>query len=332
MAKSRGIVILYEDLTEKWAEWAKKARLTNIGIHKIAVSGAGTVTGIDSLIGELNRTDGRKIIERLNDIGIETEYELHSLSWLLPRDLIEKDKSMFRMNDEGVRVNDKGFCPSSASAREIIAENSYRLAAILKQSSHNYFLWPDDANDCGCQCEKCREKRLNGADTGMIFSNAVAEGLKAYDSQACEAYIAYADAKIVPRIKPNDNVFLEFAPMDRDHDKPMNAQTDERGVEYIRLLEALLGIFPTETTHVLEYWFDNALYSQFKKPPVKIPFNASVMNEDAKMYTSYGIQNIKSFGSYIDDEYYALYGNPPIREYGDILAKYINVQEDDYVL
>ncbi len=100
----------------------------------------------------------------------------------------------------------------------------------------------------------------------------------------------------------------------------------------IRLLEALLGIFPTETTHVVEYWFDNALYSQFKKPPVKIPFNASVMNEDAKMYTSYGIQNIKSFGSYIDDEYYALYGNPPIREYGDILAKYINVQEDDYVL
>ena len=93
--------------------------------------------------------------------------------------------------------------------------------------------------------------------------------------------------------------------------------------EYIKLLEGLLKIFPAETTHVLEYWFDNALYSDFKKPPVKIPFNEYVMDEDMKMYTSYGIDKIKSFGSYIDEEYFNLHGNPPIGAYGDILAKYI---------
>lgn len=324
MDKSRGIVILYEDLSEKWLKWAKSAGLTNIGIHKIAISGAGTESSLKSLIGEIGRPGGRRIIKSLNEIGIETEYELHSLSWLLPRDLIEKDKTMFRMNSDGERVNDKGFCPSSENAKEIISENAYKLAGILKQNSDNYFLWPDDAFDCGCMCEKCRERRLNGADTGMIFSNAVADGLKAYNSRAREAYIAYADAKAVPQIKPNDNVFLEFAPMNRDHNKAMNDPNNEEGLKYINLLEALLKIFPAETTHILEYWFDNALYSSNKKPPVKLPFNAPVMDKDTAMYTSYGIQNIKSFGSYIDDEYYSLYGDPPIEKYGSILAKYIN--------
>lgn len=325
MIQSRGLVILYEDLCEHWLKWAKEARITTLGVHKIAVSGDGTVDSIDSLIRALEKADGRKIINKFEDNGIRVEYELHSLSWLLPRNLIEKDKTMFRMNEEGVRVNDKGFCPSSKEAAEVISEQAYKLAKILGQNSDNYFWWPDDANGCGCTCEKCMERKYNGADTGMIFSNAVAEGVKAYNSNAKEAYIAYSDAKVLPNIRPNDNVFLEFAPMDRDHNKPMNAQDDERGVEYIKLLEGLLNIFPAETTHVLEYWFDNALYSDFKKPPVKIPFNDYVMDEDMKMYTSYGINNIKSFGSYIDEEYYKLHGNPPTEVYGDIIEKYIKI-------
>lgn len=325
MKKTRGIVILYEDLTERWIEWAKRAKITNLGIHKIAVSGDGTEESMESLINALSKPDGKRIINMLEDNGIEVEYELHSLSWLLPRGLIDKDKSMFRQNTEGVRVNDKGFCPSSRNGLEVISENAHKLAKILGQSSHNYFWWPDDAIDCACNCDKCLERRLNGADVGVIFSNAVAEGIRAYDSKACEAYIAYADAKVLPTEKPIENVFLEFAPMDRDHNKPMNEQDDERGIEYIKLLEGLLTIFPHETAHVLEYWLDNALYSDFKKPPVKVPLNTYVMDKDTEMYTSYGIGNVKSFGSFIDEEYFKLHGNPPVEEYGDILAKYIEI-------
>lgn len=325
MNKSRGLVILYEDLCEHWIRWAKEARITTLGVHKIAISGDGTVDSMDSLIKALEKDNGRRIINKLEENGVGIEYELHSLSWLLPRSLMDKNKEMFRQNPDGVRVNDKGFCPSSREAAEVISENAYKLAKILGQTSHNYFWWPDDANDCGCTCDKCLERKLNGADTGIIFSNAVAEGIKAYDSKAMEAYIAYADAKVLPTERPAENVFLEFAPMDRDHNKPMNAQDDERGEEYIKLLEGLLEIFPAETTHVLEYWFDNALYSDFKKPPVKIPFNDYVMDEDMKMYTSYGLNNIKSFGSYLDEEYFKLHGNPPTEKYGEILAKYIEI-------
>lgn len=325
MSKSRGVVILYEDLCERWIRWAKEARVTNLGVHKIAISGDGTVDSMESLLNELEKPNGRRFINELERAGITVEYELHSLSWLLPRGLIDKNKELFRLNKEGVRVNDMSFCPSSGLAYEIISERAFELAKRLKQTSHNYFLWPDDMTNGECNCEKCKANGYSGADTGMLFANAVAEGLKAYDSKAMEAYIAYADAKVLPTEKPAENVFLEFAPMDRDHNRPMNAQNDERGTEYIKLLEGLLTIFPADTTHILEYWLDNALYSDFKKPPVKVPFNTYVMEEDIKMYTSYGINNVKSFGSYIDEEYFELHSEPPVKEYGDILEKYINI-------
>ena len=321
MGKSRGVVILYEDLCDHWIRWAQEARITHLGVHKIAISGDGTVNSMESLLQALEKPEGRKYIHALENAGITVEYELHSLSWLLPRKLIEKDKELFRLNKEGVRVSDMSFCPSNPLGYEIIAQNAYELAKRLKQSSHNYFLWPDDVLHGECSCEKCKANGYSGSDVGMLFANAVAEGVKAYDSQAAEAYIAYADSKSVPRIQPADNVFLEFAPMDRDHNQPMKDQ--KAGVEYIELLEALLKIFPAQTTHVLEYWLDNALYSGFKKPPVKVPLNTLVMDEDMKLYTSYGIEQVKSFGSYIDEEYYQLHNEPPVKAYGDILEKYI---------
>ena len=154
-------------------------------------------------------------------------------------------------------------------------------------------------------------------------SNAIACGVKAYDSAASAAYLAYADAKMLPAVKPADNVFLEFAPMDRDHAKPICDPAEKRGMDYCRLLENLLTVFPAETTHVLEYWLDNALYSGYKMPPVKVPFHADVCDADTEFYTSLGIQHIKTFASYICEEYHTLHGEPPIGEYGMILEKHI---------
>ena len=56
----------------------------------------------------------------------------------------------------------------------------------------------------------------------MLIVNAIAEGLRAYDPEARAAYLAYADALQMPRVKPADNVFLEFAPMTRSHFKPID--------------------------------------------------------------------------------------------------------------
>ena len=320
MNTTKGVVLLYEDLCEHWVRWCREGGLTSLGVHKIALPGQGSV---DALLEALDAPGGRRIIGMLEDAGVTVEYELHALEWLLPRELFDKNPAMFRVNGDGVRTNDCNLCPSSPEALERVSEGAYKLAKILGQSSHRYFFWLDDAVKAGCSCEKCRAAGLNGADQGILTANAIAAGVKAYDSAASAAYLAYADAKCLPSIRPADNVFLEFAPMDRDHAKPICDPAEERGAGYCRLLTDLLTVFPAESTHVLEYWLDNALYSGYKMPPVKVPFHADVCNADTEFYTSMGVNHIKTFASYICEEYHTLHGEPPIGEYGTILGKYL---------
>lgn len=320
MNTTKGVVLLYEDLCEHWVRWCREGGLTSLGVHKIALPGQGSV---DALLEALDAPGGRRIIGMLEDAGVTVEYELHALEWLLPRELFDKNPAMFRVNGDGVRTNDCNLCPSSPEALERVSEGAYKLAKILGQSSHRYFFWLDDAVKAGCSCEKCRAAGLNGADQGILTANAIAAGVKAYDSAASAAYLAYADAKCLPSIRPADNVFLEFAPMDRDHAKPICDPAEERGAGYCRLLTDLLTVFPAESTHVLEYWLDNALYSGYKMPPVKVPFHADVCDADTEFYTSMGVKHIKTFASYICEEYHTLHGEPPIGEYGTILGKYL---------
>lgn len=322
MEKTRGAVLLYEDLCDHWIRWCRDGKLTSLGVHKIALPGQGSV---DALLESLEKPGGRRVIGLLEDTGVQVEYELHALEWLLPRNLFAKDPTMFRVNDAGVRTSDCNLCPSSEEALEAVSEGAYRLAKILDQQSHRYFFWLDDAVKAGCSCKKCREAQLNGADQGILTANAIAAGVKAYDSAASAAYLAYADAKCLPKIRPAENVFLEFAPMDKDFSKSLIDPSDPRGPAYCKLLKDLLTIFPAETTHVLEYWLDNALYSGYKMPPVKVPFRSDVCEADTKFYTSLGITHIKTFASYICEDYRTLYGEPPIGEYGMILEKYLGL-------
>ena len=320
MDKTRGVVLLYEDLCGHWIRWCREGNLTSLGVHKIALPGQGSV---DALLDSLNAPGGRRIIGMLEDAGVAVEYELHALEWLLPRHLFAGNPAMFRMNEEGVRTADCNLCPSSPEALEAVSENAYRLAKILGQKSHRYFFWLDDAVHAGCSCAKCRAAGYTGADQGILTANAIAAGIKAYDSEGSAAYLAYADARTLPKIRPAGNVFLEFAPMDRNHDRPICDPAEERGAAYCRLLADLLTIFPAESTHILEFWLDNALYSGYKMPPVKVPFHEDVADADAAFYTSLGIRHIKTFASYICEEYHTRHGEPPIGSYGKILQKYI---------
>ena len=118
MSASKGLVFLYEDLTERWVGWAKEAGLTHLGVHKIAIPGTFSMK---ALVDDLERPGGRRLINLLEKTGITMEYELHSLEWLLPREMFSGNENLFRMNAEGVRTNDLNFCPSSPEAREVIA-------------------------------------------------------------------------------------------------------------------------------------------------------------------------------------------------------------------
>ncbi|MHB1153318.1 MAG: DUF4838 domain-containing protein [Eubacteriales bacterium] len=318
-SKSRGIVILYEDITDYWIELMKEAELTALGIHKIAIPGTRSV---DTLLDELSALHGRELIYSIENAGITVEYELHVLEWLLPRNLFKVEPELFRMDSSGIRNNDFNLCPSNHNALEIIADHAYKLAKQLQQTSDNYYLWLDDAADSHCSCEACLS--LNQSDQAVLTVNAILKGLRLYNPCAKISFLSYSGTLQIPVIKPADGVFLEFAPMNRDHTKPINASGNTSGRIYTNLLPQLLEIFKPEETHILEYWLDNALYSGYRMPPVKVPFLSDVTEADVRYYSNMGIQNIKSFGSYIGGEYFKMHGKPPVKEYGKILKKYIN--------
>lgn len=315
---NKGIIILYEDLCEEWLRWMAEGGINTLGVHKIAVPGSGSV---DALLADLEKPDGRRIIDEADAAGINVEFELHAMEWLMPRSNFAAHPDWFRQNEKGERTPDLNMCPSSAQGLEVLSENAYKLAKALRQRSHKYYLWFDDAMGGECQCESCRA--ISAADKYLLMLSAILRGLRAYDSDAMLSYLAYASMTDTPTVKPEDGIFLEFAPMDRDHFKPIADPAEERGARWLRALDNLLTVFSSADAQILEYWLDNALYSGYKMPPVRVPLDENVLDSDVRTYTSRGIRTIKTFGSMIGRPYIELYGTPPIRRYGEILSRYL---------
>jgi len=315
---SKGLVFLYEDLDPHWVELYRKSDLTHLGVHMIALPGQRSV---DRLIEALEAPHGRDTMEELEKVGVTVEYELHAGEWLLPREEFEVHPEWFRMNEKGERTNDVNGCPSSQEALKRISERAEELANILRQKSHRYYLWLDDVEAGSCMCPACR--KLSSADQYILILEAILKGLRRYDTQAKLAFLAYGTVLTVPSHVP-EGIFLEFAPMTRDHERPITVKDDRRAVDYLVLLDRLLDVFDAEEAEVLEYWLDNALYSGYHYPPVKVPFHGEVCRADTAYYASKGIKRIKTFASYIGKTYFEMWGEPPIKEYGDILKDYIN--------
>ncbi|MDF2685400.1 MAG: hypothetical protein K0S55_581 [Clostridia bacterium] len=312
----RGIVILREDLCPEWIKWMKDGDLNVLGIHELPDNGNGNT---DKLLQWLNNPESRALIKSFEDEGITVEFELHAMTWLLPRELFNEHPEWFRVNSNNIRTNDLNLCPSSREALAEVQKNAYKLASQLCQNSHLYHFWLDDAISSTCCCDSC--KNYSGSDQNMIIMNEILKGIRKYDPRAELSYLAYADALVLPSVKPDNGIFLEFAPMSRDHSKPLNFEERPENINYVRLLKSLLEIFSPEKTQILEYWLDNALYSGYRRPPVKVPFFTDVVECDAALYKALGIDFISSFGSFIGKEYLDLHGVPPIKEYGEILLK-----------
>lgn len=145
------------------------------------------------------------------------------------------------------------------------------------------------------------------------------KGLKSYRSDACLAYLAYHGTIDAPSIRPDEGIFLEFAPIRRCFEHSINDISCQKNVAEIASLDSLLAFFGKKDSKVLEYWMDNSLFSGWKKPYVKLPFNREVLKKDVEFYRSKGFENITSFGCFLGEEYAAEYGIPPVKEYADIL-------------
>lgn len=312
MIKDRGVVLLVDEISERWLDLMKKAELNVLGVHEIVTEKPNSV---DKVLDRLENGNLRQLIEKFEENGILVEYELHALEWLLPRELFDTRPELFRVDKNQNRVRELNCCASNPDALAIISDRAEELANRLRCKSHNYYLWMDDAYESSCCCEKC--KQYNCSDQNMIVMGAVLDGLKRYDPEARLAYLAYADSLDVPTVAPRKEMFLEFAPITRNHKKPINDPSEPANKRYVDLLEGLLKIFDVNDAHILEYWIDNSLFSGYKKPPIELPFEAEVMAKDVEFYRSLGFKSMKAFGAYLGDDYFELFGNPPIEKYGN---------------
>jgi nicotinamidase-related amidase len=305
----RGVVLgVYDMQTLNWPQLAYENGINTIGTH---------VT--PRQVAEFIRTkEGQKFIAECKKYGTHVEHQLHAMSDLLPRDLFVTDSTMFRMNKNGRRVNDCNLCVHSHRALDTVAANAVKYARLLPATNHRYYFWIDDSQPM-CACPACSQ--YSESEQALILENRMIKALREFDPQAQLAHLAYLNTLPAPRrVKPAEGVFLEFAPIDRQYKKLLTNEAPD----LLQHLKENLEVFPPETTVVLEYWLDVSMFSRWKRPAVKVPWNKAVFQADIDVYAKLGIRNITSFAVMIDDKYVEMYGNDMIflNEYGIGMKNY----------
>jgi len=308
VSATRGVVLVPEDLTlADWPERAKNAGLSTIGIHH-QNSPQAVVRWV--------RTDaGQRFLQQCGKLGLEVEYELHAIKELLPRELFEKNAELFRMNDKGEHIPDVNCCVHSAQALEVICQNALAIAKVLRPTTGRYFYWGDDGKPW-CRCPKCRE--LLPSEQAVVIENRIFRALREVDPKAQVAHLAYQNTLPPPKnVKPDQGVFLEYAPIKRRYDIPFEKQQDPKLADGLHALDANLQVFPKDTAQVLEYWLDVSRFSRWRRPGVKLPWNREVLLADVETYRKRGIRHITTFAAWIDADYRDRFGSLDfIDEYG----------------
>lgn len=315
----RGLVLSTAELSE--VDWPAMA-------HETGINTIGTHITPSEVLDFMQTPAGKRFVRECDSLGITVEHQLHAMGELLPRDLFGQDSTMFRMDENGRRTPDYNCCAHSEAALEIIARNAAELARVLRPGNHRYYFWLDD-NVPVCYCPLCRE--YSPSEQELIIENRMLRAVREVDPEAKLAHLAYSFYMDPPRkVKPDDGIFLEFAPIYRSWDVPL---TDvdalcPRGYpvtngDNLRWLEANLEVFPAEDAVVLEYWMDVSLFSRWKRPAVELPWRPDVCRSDLATYARYGLRNVTSFAVYMDADYFRRFPSAaPVAEYGRLLHSF----------
>ena len=318
MIKHRGIVIHDTDCGEYWAARLEKSEIDTLGVHP-----AG---GIDAHLtlaacAEFVKTEKfRRFRERMNRAGIRVEFEMHALSWLMPRELFSAHPDWFRAEENGERTPRFNCCASNPEALEYLSERTALLASLFPSDSHRYHFWIDDVAEAKCRCPRC--EALSASDQALILTNAMAQGVRRTDPNGRIAYLAYCGTLEVPaKVSPHPSVFLEFAPIARDFSRSLFDPESEKNAGQVKSLPALLAFFGKEDAKALDYWVDNSLFSGWKLPPKEFGLNAPVCRADVEGYEALGFETVTSFGCFLGENYRELWGDAPVEEYFRILKE-----------
>ncbi|MBQ8552244.1 MAG: DUF4838 domain-containing protein [Clostridia bacterium] len=303
-----GLLIHPGELTKKWIDRMADAGVRVLGLHP--EGGKQAIDSLNNLLRLLETEEYRALIDYAIDVrGLEIEYEFHAAGWLLSRELFDTHPEYFRMDENGERVREIDFCLSNTEAIDVIAENAAALAKRLYRSAPRYYFWLDD-NSKPCGCELCRA--ISPSDAQLKVMNAIVTRLRRDDPSATLAYLAYQNFIVPPKtVKPADGIFLEFAPIKRDMNRPAS-----EGAELDNVRE-LLAVFGTQNSKVLEYWYDNSLFSKWKKPPKQFKANNELIRGDLDFYCRLGFEVIASFACFLGDDYEELWGDVDIGAFGE---------------
>ena len=305
-----GLLIHPSELSRNWIDRLKSAGVDTLGIHP--EGGGNAHRSLERLLCLLDDPDYRRLLDYAAELGLTIEYEFHAASWLIPRELFASHPEYFRMDEQGRRTAELNFCLTNAHALELAAGRAAELAKKLYRSSRRYYFWLDDARSAPCLCDSCRE--LSASDAQLYVLNRIIARLREDDSDAELAYLAYCDTLVPPsQIRPADGIFVEYAPFDRIMKKPVPpASQDDANIR------ALLGCFGAKNAKVLDYWYDNSLFSGWKKPPVKFVPDDELIKSDIAYYRSAGFDYVTSFACFLGEDYEALYGEADIGAIGKI--------------
>ncbi|HBL83935.1 MAG: hypothetical protein A2Y17_03880 [Clostridiales bacterium GWF2_38_85] len=322
MLNRRGIVIYADEFDQYWNKLIQSTNLNVLGIHPVADNAVvGNTQNRDILTVYTDFLNKYKdSIIRLQTLGISVEIEMHALSALLPRSQFTAHPEWFRMDKNGRRTPDFNMCASNKDALEFVSDNATALAKLYTPGSNRYNFWIDDVAETRCFCNECRKR--TATDSALTIYNAIQRGLKKHNSLSTQCYLAYHDTNELPKnVVPEDGIFLEFAPMQRDFHMSINSVSSDKNKKELHSLSELLQFFGKQNAQVLEYWMDNSMHSGWKRPPRKFKLNQEVMKADVEFYKNCGFGSITSFGCFLGEDYYKLYGKyPEIDEYSRILS------------
>ncbi len=304
--KNASLLIHPEELSYEWIDRMVKHRIPTLALHP--VGGLKTAETMASLLADLEKPEFRKMIDYAIDKGLKIEYEMHAARYLLPVSEFEARPEWFRMKETGERVTDFNFCVTNEQALDYVVERAAEVAKKLYRSTDRYFFWMDDHNDSACHCPNC--SRLSPSDQQLLVMNRIVKRLRQDNPNAKLVYLAYHACIDAPtEIKPEDGIFLEYAPISRDFHRPVSESAQSEP------LERLLAVFGKQDAKVLDYWYDNSLFSKWKKPPQPFEVDAAVLEADFAYYRGLGFEDIGCFACYLGKDFEELYGAPDISDF-----------------
>ena len=302
-----GMIIHPSELSKKWIDRLADAGVGTLGIHP--EGGVGAPKSLERLLDLLKTPEYRALIDYARSRGLKIEYECHAAGYLMDKSLFADHPKYFRMNAAGERVSDWNFCVSNADALALFAKRAAELALALYGSDKNFYFWMDDGREIHCHCPKCRP--LSPSDQQYIALRAALDEIRRHIPDARLAYLAYIDT-ITPPTLAHDSagLFLEYAPFEK-----YTAKGEDSAVRIEReraMIAPLLDYFGREDAKVLEYWYDNSLFSRWKKPPARFTLDEKAMSADIRDYRAMGFDSISTFACFLGEDYEELYGEADI--------------------